>query len=223
LAGERIIIVGGGLTSGHLAIGALARGAKVHLMLRRNLQAKLFDAEPGWLGPKYLKGFFAESDYHQRWEMIQQARNGGSMTPAIAMQLRRAVRHGNLMMDEYCQIQEAQWLDKHWQVKCHNGNNYECERIWLCTGNKFDVAAEPLLREILDNYPIPIVNGLPVLDSHLRWPGCELFIMGALAALQVGPTARNLSGARMASEKIVPAIVKSSLAYANTKEVALSH
>jgi hypothetical protein len=223
LASERIIIVGGGLTSGHLAIGALARGAKVHLMLRRNLQAKLFDAEPGWLGPKYLKGFFAESDYHKRWEMIQQARNGGSMTPAIAMQLRRAVRHGNLIMDEYCQIQEAQWLDQHWQVKCHNGNDYECHRIWLCTGNKFDVAAEPLFTEILDNYPIPIVNGLPVLDSHLRWPGCELFIMGALAALQVGPTARNLSGARMASEKIVPAIVKSSLAYANTKEVALSH
>lgn len=222
LAGERIIIVGGGLTSGHLAIGALARGAKVHLMLRRNLQAKLFDAEPGWLGPKYLKGFFAESDYHQRWEMIQQARNGGSMTPAIAMQLRRAVRHANLIMDEYCQIQEAQWLDEHWQVRCNNSNNYECHRIWLCTGNKFDVAAEPLLTEILDNYPIPIVNGLPVLDSHLRWPGCELFIMGALAALQVGPTARNLSGARMASEKIVPAIVKSSLAYTNTREVALS-
>ena len=33
--------------------------------------------------------------------------------------------------------------------------------------------------------------------------------LGGLAALQVvGPTARNLSGARMASDKIVPDIIK---------------
>ncbi|AFY47647.1 hypothetical protein Nos7524_1781 [Nostoc sp. PCC 7524] len=208
LTGERVLIVGGGLTSGHLAVGAISRGAKVHLIMRRQLQAKLFDAEPGWLGPKYLKGFFAESDYQQRWQMIQQARNGGSMTPAIATQLRRAVGAGHAIIDEDCQIVAAQWLGNHWQVKCNDGNEYECDRIWLSTGSKFDVIAEPLLAEIFHAYPIPVVNGLPVLDSCLRWPSCELFLMGGLAALQVGPTARNLSGARMASEKIVPAIIK---------------
>ncbi len=40
--------------------------------------------------------------------------------------------------------------------------------------------------------------------------------MGGLAALQVGPTARNLSGARMACEKVVPAIVKPSIALSHT-------
>ncbi|QOV23659.1 FAD/NAD(P)-binding protein [Anabaenopsis elenkinii] len=208
LAGERILIVGAGLTSGHLALGALGRSAQVHLILRRELQAKLFDAEPGWLGPKYLKAFFAESDYQKRWEMIQQARNGGSVTPAIAMELRRAVRYGILKIDEHCQIQKAQWIKNHWLVQCNNGSEYECERIWLCTGNKFDVNAQLLLKGILNSYPISMVKGLPVLDSCLRWPGCELFIMGGLAALQVGPTARNLSGARMASEKIIPALIK---------------
>ncbi|WP_442940545.1 FAD-dependent oxidoreductase [Nostoc sp.] len=82
LMGKRVLIVGGGLTSGHLAVGAISHGAKVHLMIRRQLSEKLFDAEPGWLGPKYLKGFFAQSDWEQRVMMIQQARNGGSMTPA---------------------------------------------------------------------------------------------------------------------------------------------
>ncbi|WP_066424704.1 FAD/NAD(P)-binding protein [Anabaena sp. 4-3] len=208
LTGERVLIVGGGLTSGHLAVGAINRGAKVQLIMRRQLQAKLFDAEPGWLGPKYLKGFFAESDYQKRWEIIQQARNGGSVTPAMALQLRRAVRAGYGRIDEYCQIVAAEWLGNHWQVKCSDGSQYECDRIWLSTGSKFDVTAEPLLTEIVNTYPIPIVNGLPVLDNCLRWPGCELFLMGGLAALQIGPTARNLSGARMACEKIVPAIIK---------------
>jgi hypothetical protein len=209
--GERVLIIGGGLTSGHLAMGAISRGAKVHLMMRRELQEKLFDAEPGWLGPKYLKGFFAEPDYEQRFSIIKQARNGGSMTPAMGTRLRRQVRNGNLKIDQNCEVTKAEWLGKNWQIKCSDNSQHECSRIWFSTGTKFDVTSEPLLQEVLAVYPTAIVNGLPVLDEFLRIPGCELFLMGGLAALQVGPTARNLSGARMASEKIVPAIVKPSL------------
>ncbi|GET41483.1 hypothetical protein MiSe_62950 [Microseira wollei NIES-4236] len=98
-----------------------------------------------------------------------------------------------------------------------DGQEYEFDRIWLATGTKLDATTEPLLTRILDIYPIPIVKGLPVLDEYLRWPGCELFVMGGLAALQVGPTARNLYGARMASDRIVPAMVKSSLSLVKLK------
>jgi hypothetical protein len=148
--------------------------------------------------------------------MIQQARNGGSMTPAIATQLRKEHHRGNIRIDENCQIVKAKWLSHNWQVECSDGHIFECDYIWLATGTKFDVTTEPLLQDILTAYPIQIVKGLPVLDSYLRWPGCELFIMGGLAALQVGPTARNLSGARMACEKIVPAIVKPSVSFSHS-------
>ncbi|MBD2209462.1 SidA/IucD/PvdA family monooxygenase [Nostoc linckia FACHB-104] len=215
--GEKVLIIGGGLTSGHLAIGAISRGAKVHLIMRRQLQEKLFDAEPGWLGPKYLKGFFAEPNYEQRSTMIRQARNGGSMTPAMGMQLRRQVRSGNLKIDENCEVVKAEWLGTNWLLKCSDGSQHEYNRIWLSTGTQFDATSEPLLQEVLAAYPTPIINGLPVLDEYLRIPGSELFIMGGLAALQVGPTARNLSGARMASDKIVPAIVKRSLALSHLR------
>jgi cation diffusion facilitator CzcD-associated flavoprotein CzcO len=217
LMGKRVLIVGGGLTSGHLALGAIARGAKAHLLIRQQLTQKLFDAEPGWLGPKYLKGFFAQSDWEQRVMLIQQARNGGSMTPAIATQLRRQIRNGKIIIDENCQVIKAKWLGKNWRVECSDGSQHECDYIWLATGTKFDVTTEPLLKDILAAYPTPIVKGLPVLDTYLRWPGCELFIMGGLAALQLGPTARNLSGARMACEKIVPAIVKPSVALSRNR------
>ncbi|MFN5925010.1 MAG: FAD-dependent oxidoreductase, partial [Pseudanabaena sp.] len=88
LAGETILIVGGGLTSGHLALGAIARGAKVLLLSRRQFKEKLFDADAGWLGPKYLKGFNAETDWQKRQEMFLSARDGGSMTPSVMTQLR---------------------------------------------------------------------------------------------------------------------------------------
>ncbi|MGM3304578.1 FAD-dependent oxidoreductase [Anabaena sp. WFMT] len=215
LKSQRVLIVGGGLTSGHLAVGAISRGSKVHLILRRQLSEKLFDAEPGWLGPKYLKGFF-DQDWQQRWTLIQQARNGGSITPAIASQLRKEKHRGKIIIDENCQVIKAEWLGNNWLVECSDDNFYECDYIWLATGTKFDVTTEPLLKDILAAYPIQIVNGLPVLDTYLRWTGCELFIMGGLAALQVGPTARNLSGARMACEKIVPAIAKPSVAFSHS-------
>ena len=51
LVGETVLIVGGGLTSAHLATGALKRGARVLLMGRRTFKEKIFDADPGWLGP----------------------------------------------------------------------------------------------------------------------------------------------------------------------------
>jgi len=203
LQGEKILIVGGGLTSGHLAIGAIKQGAHVILMSRRELQEKLFDADPGWLGPKYLKGFAAETDWSARSQLIQKARNGGSMTPAMLLQLRRGTRDGKVTVQEGCQVSEAIWSQKHWLVRCADGRIVECDRIWLATGTKFDASQEPLLADVLDAYPTEIVNGLPVLTQGLCLPGSEFYILGGLAALQIGPVARNLSGGRMGSDRIV--------------------
>ncbi|HEY9662814.1 MAG TPA: SidA/IucD/PvdA family monooxygenase, partial [Allocoleopsis sp.] len=225
LRGERVLIIGGGLTSGHLAVGAIQRGAKVMLMSRRSVYEKLFDADPGWLVPKYLKDFWAEPNWFTRWQMIQQARNGGSMTPAMLTQLRRLQRDGKITFYEQCQVSQAQWINNAWQICCTNSAVHECihhqaidrashthcERIWLATGSQLDATTHPLLQQVLNTHPLEIVNGLPVVDEYLRWQGCELFVMGGLAALRVGPTARNLSGARATSDRIVPALTKPSL------------
>lgn len=214
LAGERVLIVGSGLTSGHLALGAINRGATVMMMARRTFYEKLFDAEPGWLGPKYLKGFHAEPDWENRWQMIQSARNGGSLTPAIFTQLRRLERSGKLSFYQQCEVQSAEWKENAWNVTCNHPGSHDClahlpiNRIWLATGSTIDVQNWSILSGVRDSYPLPMVEGLPVLDEHLRWAGCNLFIMGGAAALQLGPVARNLFGGRLASERIVPALIK---------------
>jgi cation diffusion facilitator CzcD-associated flavoprotein CzcO len=213
LTGERILIIGGGLTSGHLGMGAINQGATVTLMTRKPLQEKIFDADPGWLGPKYLKDFHADTDWYSRWQMIQQARNGGSMTPEMILQLRKAANEGKIKIDESCQVSSAQWHDNHWQVSCVDGGKHKFNRIWLATGTRFDAIAHPLLKDALEAYPTEIVNGLPVLDEYLRLPKSNFFIMGGLAALQIGPVARNIGGGKMACQSIVPALTKASLAF----------
>ncbi|MEM9772519.1 MAG: FAD/NAD(P)-binding protein [Cyanobacteria bacterium P01_D01_bin.73] len=220
LAGETVLIVGSGLSSAHLAIGAVKRGAKVLMMARRTFREKIFDAEPGWLGPKYLKGFYAEPDMETRWQMVQEARDGGSVTPAMMMQLRRLQRQGHITLYEHCQVSDAHWDGDTWTVCCGTQEVHQClahqpiHRIWLATGTTLDIQAEPLLADVLAQYPIETVHGLPLLDKHLRWPGCELFVMGPWTALRVGPVARNLHGGRLACDRIVPAITKPSLSFA---------
>ena len=224
LAGETVLIVGGGLTSAHLARGALKRGAKVLLLNRRQFQEKIFDAEPGWLGPKYLKGFEAEPDWEKRWQMIQQARDGGSFTPEALTQLRKFSRDGRVVLYEHCEIVSAAWQETHWRVQCNNLAVHDCfehqpiDRIWLATGTQMDITSHPILGEVLAQHPTEIVGGLPVLDEHLRWPGCNLFLMGPWAALQVGPVARNLFGAKMACDRIVPALTKASIGAGKSKD-----
>lgn len=220
LAGETVLIVGSGLTSGHLAVGAVKRGANVVMMARRTFQEKLFDAEPGWLGPKYLKGFHAEPDMQSRWQMVQQARNGGSLTPAMMTRLRQLQRQGHVTFYEHCQVATAHWQEDTWKVRCDNHSVHDymahqpIHRIWLATGTTLDIRSHPLLMDVLAQHPIETIHGLPLLDEHLRWPGCELFLMGPWSALHVGPVARNLFGGKLACDRIVPALTKASLSFA---------
>ncbi|NJR69365.1 MAG: lysine N(6)-hydroxylase/L-ornithine N(5)-oxygenase family protein [Synechococcales cyanobacterium CRU_2_2] len=225
LTGEHVLIVGGGLSSGHLALGAIRRGARVTLLLRGPAKEKLFDADPGWLGPKYLKGFAQEPDWEKRWQMIKAARNGGSFTPEVLTQLRKLSRDGKVELLEHCAIEQAEPetdLSAHssrpgWQVRYREDGSgllrtLVGDRLWLATGQVMDARQHPLLQSVQQAYPTQMVAGLPVLDQHLRWPGLELFVLGGLAALQLGPAARNIHGGRMAAERVVPAIVKPSLA-----------
>ena len=214
LTAETVLIVGSGLTSGHLAMGAIKRGARVLLMARRQFQEKIFDAPPGWLGPKYLKGFLAETDWRRRSQMIHQARNGGSLTPDMLTRLRR-LSHGNkVTLYEHCQVEAARWKEDAWQVRCSNHDVHDClahqsiNRIWLATGSQLDIASHSLLGAVMSQYPVQVINGLPVLDEHLRWPGCGLFLMGPWAGLQVGPVARNLFGGKLCCDLIIPALIK---------------
>ena len=213
LGGEEILIIGSGLTSGHLALGAVRRGARVTLMARRQFYERLFDADPGWLGPKYLKGFQAEADWGRRSQMIQEARNGGSLTPKVLFKLRRLEREGRVQFLENCQITSATWNEGFWHIDCDQPQGVlpRVHRLWLATGSEFDIGKHPLLKQVQQKYPLETVAGLPQLDDHLRWGKSQLFLMGPGTALQVGPVARNIYGGKLASQRIVPALTKSSL------------
>ena len=141
-----------------------------------------------------------------RAKIVREARNGGSLTPAIFTKLCKLKAERKVQFHENCQVESVNWNNE-WTVNCEGGGVFQCDRIWVATGSQLDIQQLPLFSNVLKQCPIEVVDGLPILTENLRWKDRELYLMGGFAGLQVGPTARNLSGARMASERIVSALI----------------
>ncbi|MCP9888189.1 SidA/IucD/PvdA family monooxygenase [Cyanobium sp. ATX 6A2] len=207
LDGQRVLVVGGGLTSGHLALGALERGATVELLCRRRLRAQPFDSDPGWLGPKRLKAFAAEPSWQRRRQLVRQARGGGSLTPEVRHRLEQARRGGRLRLHEQIEVRQLHWGGSHWQVACSDGSALTVERIWLATGHQQGVSHQPLLRQLQRQRPLELVDDWPVLSPELGWGGAGVFVMGGLSALQLGPAAATIHGGREGARRITAGLL----------------
>lgn len=198
-----LALVGGGLTSGHLALAALRRGWSVELLTRRPVRYKLFDAAPGWIGPKFMTGFHREQDWKRRRAMIARARGGGAMTEEIREYLAPFLRSKQLILRPWWTPTALEPKGQRWVLRASWGRRVVADKVWFCTGNRLDVTSHSLLGPLFRKYPISVVGGLPVLDEDCRWPGLPLYLMGMPSALRVGPTARNFPGARQVASRIV--------------------
>jgi hypothetical protein len=202
----RLIVVGGGLTAGHLVLGALRRGWSVDLVTRRRVKYKLFDSAPGWIGPKHMAGFHRETDWRRRQKMVARARGGGAMTEEIRDCLAPFLKSGQLRAHPRCQIRSLTREAGLWRADCGWGRSLTADRVWLCTGNRLDLRTNALFAPLWGAHPLQLLDGLPVLEADCRWPGLPLYLMGLPTALRVGPTARNFPGARQAASRIAQSL-----------------
>uniref|UniRef100_A0A3P9JNT0 Zgc:113276 n=1 Tax=Oryzias latipes TaxID=8090 RepID=A0A3P9JNT0_ORYLA len=230
-AGQRVMVVGGGLTSAHVVSVALQQGAShVTWVMRKHLQLKQFDVgdveslvgryshvEHGIKmdGQAYLRQFYTERSLHKRLAMIRQARKGGAVTPEAYIQLQPFILNGQVEVKTYCQVLlKARWCykDQAWSLSLSTGDCWTGDRIWLATGCKLDVNQDPLLTEVMKEFPIQVLDGWPCITENLKWTeGCPLYLMGQYAALQIGPHAVNLAGGQAASMRIAEDILQCKL------------
>ncbi|XP_061608632.1 uncharacterized protein zgc:113276 [Phyllopteryx taeniolatus] len=225
--GHRVMVVGGGLTSAHVVSIALQQGAShVTWVMRKHLQLKQFDVgdveslvgryshvEHGIKmdGQAFLRQFFNERSLHKRLAMIRQARKGGAITPEAYIQLQPFISKGQVDVKTYCQVTEASWCYRNqaWRLSLSNGEHWTGDTIWLATGCKLDVKQDPLLSEVMKEFPIQVLDGWPCISESLHWAeGCPLYLMGQYTALQIGPHAVNLAGGQAASARIAKHILR---------------
>ena len=206
-----MLIVGGGLTSVQLADLAIKRGVnKVHLLMRGPLKVKYFDVDLDWVG-KFRNfnqaAFWSADTDEERFEMLTQARNGGSMTPRYRKILDAHVASDKIALHTHTTLSSVSWDSdtKSWanvNVSTHVALP-PIDYIVFATGIQSDVRTIPFLQSLRDQYPIDYVGGLPCLNDDLMWDDdVPLFVTGRLAGLRLGPGAPNLVGARIGAERI---------------------
>lgn len=206
-----MLIVGGGLTSVQLADLALKRGVtKVHLLMRGPLKVKYFDVDLDWVG-KFRNfnqaAFWSADTDEERAEMIQQARNGGSVTPRYRKVLDAHVASGKVELHTHTTLESVRWEEEamRWvDVKVSTRTPVPpVDYIVFATGIQSDITTIPFLDTLRQQHPIEYVAGLPCLTDDLMWDDdVPLFVTGRLAGLRLGPGAPNLVGARIGAERI---------------------
>lgn len=203
--GNRIVIVGGGLTAGTLAKSLSERGHNVALIARKGLKTEQFDFPPVWLGPKALAEFASETDFQRRYEIIQQNRGEGSITPDIMAALLSTPKvdiHPETRIHNITTEKKSLSIQR-LRVETTCSVMTDVSRVILATGYRFDLHRYGFLTELLAQHHVPLVCGLPQLDTDLQLHPIEnLFGSGTIAQLQIGPASGNIAGANLAYERL---------------------
>ncbi|MEM6455141.1 MAG: FAD/NAD(P)-binding protein [Acidobacteriota bacterium] len=201
-APECIAVVGGGISAAQVALHLNKQSHRVHLIARHALRQHAFDSDPGWLGPKRMQRFQQEPDRNRRRIMINEARHRGSMTSEVRHALRYAIDHDCIGWHE-SQIERLIADGDRLVLRLADGTAIESDRVLLATGFAAKRPGGALVDALVASASLPCAGcGYPVVDAALRWHP-RLYVTGPLAELELGPTSRNIAGARSAADRLV--------------------
>ena len=201
---ETVAVVGGGISAGQTALRLMREGHRVHLLSRHDLRQHQFDSEPGWLGPKFMADFDRERDLTRRRKLIAAARHRGSIPPDVRRNLHRAIQGGEIQWRKV-EVERLEEREGALELTLSDGASLSVDRVLLATGFIDRRPGGELVDSLIASASLPCAAcGYPVVDSGLRWHP-RVYVTGPLAELELGPTARNIAGARRAASKLVGA------------------
>ncbi len=199
---EAVVVVGGGISAGQLALKLIAGGHHVHLVSRHALRQHQFDSDPGWLGPKFMTRFDKEPDLDRRRALITEARHRGSVPPDVHRALRRAIKREQLRWHEAV-VADLKQTDEGLTLHLSTGEPIRAHRLLLATGFTSSRPGGPLVDQLVASESLSCAQcGYPVVDKALSWHP-RIYVSGPLAELELGPTSRNIHGARRAGDRLV--------------------
>ncbi|MEM9996664.1 MAG: hypothetical protein AAF809_03095, partial [Bacteroidota bacterium] len=220
---ERVTVVGGGISAIQAAVALAQRGPTV-LVARHAPRVAQLDADPGWLGPKRMARFRAEACPSRRRAAIDAARHRGSAPSDVLRSFRWAAnRHDLRRVTAHV---EAAELDVQGAIRLtlrhveslrtsrkhspgqtfarttHASSRCIADRVVLATGFAAGRPGGAWLDDAVEREGLPVAPcGFPRVEASLAWaPG--LYATGSLAELELGPTARNIAGARAAAKRL---------------------
>ena len=200
----RVAIIGGGISAAQVALDAARRGHEVELICRHAIRSHQYDSDPGWFGPKNMRGYERVRSAETRRELISTARNRGSLPADVETALRAALADGSVRM-RIAEVRSLELRADGAALTLADGQQVAADRVLLATGFAGTRPGGGLVDRLVERSALPVAPcGFPLVDSELRWHP-RIHVSGALAELEIGPIARNIAGARRAGDRIVAA------------------
>ena len=249
-----ILIVGGGITSGHMVLQAFQKLPNLNsitLIQRSPTLVRQFDLPDEWMGPgrgRLLEKGYKMEDLKERLQWMQQERKGGSMSPEVYEALKQLAsvslsskKHHSepccpqvhlLDCVEIDRIEAYETESDSYRVSLldhHGTTGYDLSskqlkfhQIWMATGfpGANSVNSCPLLQSLME--PLALASsqeegGVPLVHPDLSCPttskqqwkqsaASQLYLMGPLASLELGPDALNWMGARQGAVRIATSL-----------------
>ena len=232
-----VAIVGGGMSAAHLALRLTRSGSSssssattIHMICRHALREQQFDTHQDWMMdaaaavrsaagggqgvPRRQRQFASlrRDAVTARRRTIQRERRGGTISAAVHRGkdgLRYAIEQGRVHWHEGA-VQSVSFDDDGddmLRLYLSTGDEVVVEEVILATGFSRDPPGKHLVHTLAARYGAKLSPcGYPIPDQQLRWHD-RIFVAGALAELEIGPSARNIAGARIAAERIAAAAV----------------
>ena len=197
-----IAVIGGGITAAHVTIKLSDMyPGKVFLIKRHPFRIEDFDSDPGWLGPKNLTSYHKIKSYEERRWLIQEARNKGSLTKELFYKLKRLEGEKKITIIDG-EVKSTFAKNNGITLKMED-SEIDVNNILLATGFIPSPPRSNWLGKLMKDLDLICAKcGYPIISKTLEWYP-QLYVTGPLAELEIGPIARNISGARHAAEKIV--------------------
>jgi hypothetical protein len=229
---KNILVIGGGLTSVQIAQLALRHGPddrKVTLCSRRPLVEKFLDIGLEWVNRR--QAHKCQSDfYHQpledRLSLLKTARGGGSVPPRYVRQveelesrgkIQRLIGHPNFIYSDEFLFGDLTTESFKQNCSCCRQNAplaigigttiHRFDGVLIACGFLPDCTENPVCKSILDNVKgeRKVYKGLPMVSEDVEWHP-NIFVVGAMAGLNLGPDAGNLMGMRRGATIVANAL-----------------
>lgn len=199
-----VAIIGGGLTAAQTALSYSRRGCpKVIIITRHPQRTNQFDADPGWIGLKYLNDFYTINDFSIRRNIIDGARNRGSIPTDVLDHLKQHIAHGRIKII-HGEVSACDKCTDNTLLIMLNSRDLKigAHKIILATGFHNKRPGGDFIDQTIDELNLPCAGcGYPIVDQGLRWHP-RIFVSGPLSELEIGPVARNIIGARLVGKRL---------------------
>ena len=195
----RTAIVGSGLAAGHLILKVIGDGGRPVWILRGEDRYRCADFDTSYFRTEGMARFRREPVGNRAEILVRESR--GSLMLEFLPLVQKLEGSGQLEVHRNSQVTSVEPAESGLALHLDTGKTVAVDHVIVSSGLMPQTSLLPDDVELLHRrYPL-------VDDDSLELKGYpSFFVAGPLASLALGPAAKNVDGARLASEKIVPAL-----------------